>query len=133
MNSQWKTIRNLFIVLGISVLFLTGCVTKEAPKAAYDPGRIPTVDVEFDPAQVPNPFHTIVGIDFVKPFVCDNLLRIEPREDVVLIDSRPKRPRYDRGHIPTAISMPDSQFDELIHKLPADKSALLIFHCQNFA
>ncbi len=133
MKFQLNSLNTLLFVLGATLLLLTGCVAKEGPKNAYKQGHIPTVEVEFDPAQVPNPFHTIVGIDFVKPFVCDNVLRIEPREDVVLIDSRPKRPRYDRGHIPTAISIPDSQFDELKHLLPADRSVLLIFHCQNYA
>lgn len=133
MKSRFKHLSSLFLILGISVLFMTGCVAKEGPKSNYDQGHIPTVDVEFDPAQVPNPYHTIVGIDFVKPIVCDNLLRMEPGKDVVLIDSRPKRPRYNRGHIPTAISIPDSQFDELTHLLPTDKSALLVFHCQSFS
>ena len=49
---------------------------------------------------------------------------------MIIIDSRPKQPRYDKGHIPTAISLPDSQFDKMAAEvLPADKTAKLIFYC----
>lgn len=124
-----KLFTPLFL-LALALFFIAGCVAKEPvrPGVVPEPGKVPTVQEEFDPNQVPNPFHTLVSIDFVKPFVCDNLLLKEAREDVVIIDSRPKRPRYDRGHIPTAISIPDSEFDELRHKLPQDKSALVIFY-----
>jgi len=134
-NMKFKNRFTQLFILALALLFMAGCVAKEPvrPGVVPEPGKIPTVKEEFDPAQVANPYHTIVGIDFVKPFVCDNLLLDEPRTDVVLIDSRPKRPRYDRGHIPTAISIPDSEFDELKHLLPDNKSALLIFHCQNLA
>ncbi len=49
---------------------------------------------------------------------------------MILVDSRPLKPKYDKGHIPTAISIPDSQFDILKGNLPADKSTLVIFYCQ---
>ncbi len=103
-------------------LFLAAGFTKAEPwnVTGYEPGQpIPTVEVETD---VPNPFHTFVGIDFVKPIVADNLLRVEPRDDVMLIDARPKRPRFDRGHIPTAVSLPDGEFEERADEvLPEDK------------
>jgi rhodanese-related sulfurtransferase len=52
------------------------------------------------------------------------------REDVTIVDARPTARKYDVGHIPTAISLPDSQFDQLAPKLlPADKARLLIFYC----
>lgn len=120
------------LVLVLVLVLAAGYVKQVPGKAlAYTPGQeIPAVEVETD---VPNPFHTLVDIDFVKPIVCDNLLREEPRQDVLLIDSRPKRSRYDRGHIPTAISLPDADFEDKAHLLPADKSTLLVFHCQNTA
>ncbi len=135
MNIKFKNLFSTHLFSAIALLFFIGFIAGGPLTAAEvpEPGQVPTVQEEFDPAQVANPYHTIVDIDFVKPFVCENLLRAEPREDVLLIDSRPKRPRYDRGHIPTAVSMPDSQFDELVHMLPENKSALLIFHCQNLA
>ena len=47
-----------------------------------------------------------------------------------LVDSRPKERKFDLGHIPGAINLPDSQFDKLAaERLPADKGAALFFYC----
>ena len=46
-----------------------------------------------------------------------------------MVDSRPKRKKYDKGHIPTAISIPDSQFDKLKDQLPDNKGKTLVFYC----
>ena len=48
---------------------------------------------------------------------------------MVLVDSRPKRKKYDKGHIPTAISIPDMQFDDLKDQLPVEKSKMVVFYC----
>ena len=48
---------------------------------------------------------------------------------IVVIDSRPKNRKYNKGHIPGAISIPDSSFDKMIDKLPADKTTPLYFYC----
>jgi rhodanese-related sulfurtransferase len=50
----------------------------------------------------------------------------------VMVDSRPKRPKFDKGHIPSAISIPDTQFEKLKGKLPSDKATPLIFYCGGF-
>ena len=50
----------------------------------------------------------------------------------VVIDSRPKKPKFDKGHIPTAMSIPDSQFETLQGKLPRDLTTELIFYCQGY-
>jgi rhodanese-related sulfurtransferase len=48
----------------------------------------------------------------------------------MLIDSRPAARKYDLGHIPTAVNIPDSAFDKLAPTLlPADKATLLVFYC----
>jgi rhodanese-related sulfurtransferase len=52
--------------------------------------------------------------------------------EMVLIDSRPKRKKYDKGHIPGAISIPDSQFAKMTDQLPQDKSKMLVFYCGGF-
>jgi hypothetical protein len=70
-------------------------------------------------------FHTIVDVDFVMQQVM-----VPMPEDVMIIDARPKRAKYDKGYIPMAVNIPDSQFDKMTAKLPADKDALLIFYCQ---
>ena len=50
----------------------------------------------------------------------------------IVIDSRPKKPKYDKGHIPSAISIPESQFEKLQGKLPRDSKTPLIFYCGGF-
>ncbi len=52
--------------------------------------------------------------------------------ETVIVDSRPKRAKFDKGHIPSAISIPDTQFDKLKGKLPVDKATPLIFYCGGF-
>ena len=69
-------------------------------------------------------FHSIVDVDFVMQQV-----KVPMPEDVMIIDARPKRPKYDKGHIPMAVSIPNTKFDEMTDKLPKDKNALLIFYC----
>ena len=75
--------------------------------------------------QVDWKFHSIVDVDFVMEQV-----KVPMPEGVMIIDARPKRAKYDKGHIPMAVNIPDSQFDKMTAKLPADKNALLIFYCQ---
>jgi rhodanese-related sulfurtransferase len=58
--------------------------------------------------------------------------QLDSKAKVVLIDSRPKRKKYDKGHIPTAISIPDSQFAKQKGKLPKDKTMPLIFYCGGY-
>lgn len=69
----------------------------------------------------------VVDTDFVRSQV-----DIPPKKDVVIIDSRPAARRYDVGHIPGAIDIPDTAFDKMTDRLPADKGALLIFYCGGF-
>ncbi len=69
-------------------------------------------------------FHDIVDLAFVQPYA-----KLPLAEDVMIIDSRPYKPKYAKGHIPTAVSIPHSQFDKMTDKLPADKNSLLIFYC----
>jgi rhodanese-related sulfurtransferase len=59
--------------------------------------------------------------------------QLDEKAPITLIDSRPKARKYDKGHIPGAISIPDSEFDKHVGQLPADKGATLIFHCEDLA
>jgi 3-mercaptopyruvate sulfurtransferase SseA len=70
-------------------------------------------------------FHDIVDLAFVQQYA-----KLPLSEEVMIIDSRPYKPKYAIGHIPTAVSIPDSQFVKMADQLPADKNALLIFYCQ---
>ena len=70
-------------------------------------------------------YHRIVDVAFVKPYTV-----LPQRNDVTLVDSRPTARKFDVGHIPTAVNIPDTQFEKLAPKLlPADKSQLVIFYC----
>ena len=70
-------------------------------------------------------FHDIVDVDFVMQHIS-----VPMAEDIMIIDARPKRAKYDKGHIPGAISIPDSQFAKMTAQLPASKDTLLIFYCE---
>lgn len=59
---------------------------------------------------------------------------LDEKAPMVLIDSRPKERKFDKGHIPGAISLPDSQFEKLAaERLPADKSVPLYFYCEGLS
>ena len=68
--------------------------------------------------------YAAVSVDYVSSQLTTN--------KAVLVDSRPKKAKYDKGHIPSAISIPDSEFEALQGKLPADKNMLLIFYCGGY-
>ena len=70
-------------------------------------------------------YSKLVTVDFVKQQA------VVPKTDaLVLIDSRPAARKYDLGHIPTAVNIPDSSFDKLAPTLlPQDKGTLLVFYC----
>ncbi|MDO9143713.1 rhodanese-like domain-containing protein [Rhodoferax sp.] len=85
--------------------------------------------VSYSPAN-PGPgwYSKLVNLDFVVKQAA-----IPKVDGVLLIDSRPGARKYDLGHIPTAINIPDTQFDKLAPTLlPADKSMLLVFYCEGY-
>ena len=69
-------------------------------------------------------FHDIADIALVQQYA-----KVPQPEGAMIIDSRPCKPKYVQGHIPTAINIPDSQFAKMTDKLPQDKNTLLIFYC----
>ena len=69
-------------------------------------------------------YKNIVDFNFVQEFGT-----IPVRTDVMIVDSRPTKRRYDPGHIPGAVSIPDSRFKKMTDMLPEDKSKLLLFYC----
>ncbi len=78
------------------------------------------------PAQAKEPwmFDDIVDVDFVI-----SKISVPMDEDVMIIDSRPYKPKYVEGFIPGAESIPFSEFDKKTDLLPKNKNALLIFYC----
>lgn len=53
---------------------------------------------------------------------------MDDKATYVLIDARPRRVA-DKGMIPTAVNISDTEFDKSIDKLPADKATPLIYYC----
>lgn len=96
----------LALLAGVAGLLpLAGCQTALQPKEGWYP--------------------KLVRVDFVKNYA------VVPKVDgVMLIDSRPTTRKYDPGHIPTAVNIPDSSFEKMTDLLPKDKSTLLIFYCE---
>jgi len=75
-------------------------------------------------AAEPGWYSKIVDYNMVKDYAV-----IPKRDDVVIIDSRPMKRRFISGHIPGAISIPNSTFDKMATALPKDKAKMLIFYC----
>lgn len=94
----------LGIVLSILMLLITGCASGPTPQAGWYPNLIRFDDVS-QHAVLPKP------------------------ADVTIVDSRPGARKYNKGHIPGAINIPERLFDKMTDKLPADKAQLLIFYC----
>ncbi len=70
-------------------------------------------------------FHSIVDAAFVKAHIS-----VPMPDNVMLIDARPYKGKYIKGHIPGAVSIPDTDFDKKTDLLPKDKNTLLIYYCQ---
>lgn len=101
------------LALPLLLAGLTGCtaVQSRSVEAALEP----------PPA---SQFHSIVDVKFVMEHT-----GMPMPEDVMLIDARPYKPKYVNGHIPGAVTIPDSQFDKHTDLLPDDKNSLLIYYC----
>lgn len=114
MNFHLKT---LVAALSGAVLLYPGLIVGGAAEAA---------DAVVETAQAPaNRYPHRVGIDVVRQHAL-----LPKRDGAMLIDSRPAARKYDIGHIPTAVNIPDLQFDKLAPVLlPRDKAQLLIFYC----
>lgn len=111
--------RNIITLLALvffsGVLLLAGCTPDKTVKTAETEDRSWM-------------FHDIVDADFVKAH-----MEIPMPGNVMLIDSRPYKTKFIQGHIPGAVSIPFSEFDQKINLLPQDKNALLIFYCEGEA
>jgi len=103
----------LSLMLGLFLAFIIGCAT-----------TTPAPDAAKTAADTSWKFHDIVDVDFVM-----QQIKVPMPPDAMIIDARPKRAKYDKGHIPMAVSIPDSKFDKMTAQLPKDKNALLIFYC----
>ena len=108
-----KRFSALFLTIGLVLALAVGCATTK-----------PAEDTAKAAPQTDWKFHDIVDVDFVMQNIS-----VPMAEDVMIIDARPKRAKYDKGHIPGAVSIPDSKFDKMTAQLTASKDAVLIFYC----
>ena len=104
-----KKLALLSLMLSLTLAMAFGCTATQ--KAA-------------EPAKADWLFHDITDVTLVQQYA-----KVPQPEGAMIIDSRPYQPKYVNGHIPTAVSIPDSQFDKMTDKLPQDKNTLLIFYC----
>ncbi len=105
---------------------LLAIVTLLASVFAIFPATIPAALAADASVMAPKAgwYHQLVPADFVAKYA------ILPKpEGVQIIDSRPTTRKFDPGHIPTALNIPDTQFDKMVDQLPKDKATLLIFYC----
>lgn len=56
-------------------------------------------------------------------------IQVPMPENVMIVDSRPYKVKYVKGHIPGAVNIPFTEFDQKKDLLPRDRNALLIFYC----
>lgn len=66
-----------------------------------------------------------VSVDYVAAALVKN--------EAVIVDARPKKAKFDKGHIPSAMSLPYTYFEDLKGKLPRDPATPLIFYCGGLA
>jgi 3-mercaptopyruvate sulfurtransferase SseA len=108
-----KTNRVKFLILALiaGLVLLTGCTaTKTAEVQKAKPSWV---------------FHDIVDAEFVKAN------RAVPMPaNVMLVDARPYKGKYMKGHIPGAVNIPFLAFDKNIDRLPKNKADLLIYYCE---
>ena len=111
-----KTNKTKIVLLALlaGLVLLTGCTTTNTAKTA-----------ETAKQNMSWMFHDIVDAEFVKAHIA-----VPMPENVMMIDARPYKGKFIKGHIPGAVNIPFSQFDQKTNLLPKDKNALLIYYCQ---
>ncbi|WP_413891220.1 rhodanese-like domain-containing protein [Candidatus Skiveiella danica] len=119
--------RHLPLVAALLSAFALAQVQAQTATPAATPAS--AAAVAYSPAN-PGPgwYKHLVNLDFVKKQAA-----IPKIDGVMLIDSRPTARKYDIGHIPTAVNIPDTSFDKLAPTmLPKDKAMLLVFYCEGY-
>jgi len=109
-----NTVKTLMLSFLAGLILLAGCTA-----------TTPVKMVETPKADTSWMFHSLVDASFVKANIA-----IPMPDNVMLIDARPYKGKYVKGHIPGAVSIPFSEFDKNIALLPVDKNTLLIYYCE---
>jgi hypothetical protein len=109
-----KKLKFAFMFLILAGLWLAGTFGQAL---AAEPGK--------DQKKEDWKYRTIVDVNFVMQYAV-----VPQPKNVMIVDVRPKQPKFENGSIPTAVNIPLSKFDEMTDKLPKDKNTLLIFFCE---
>jgi rhodanese-related sulfurtransferase len=107
-------VKILLLAMLAGLILLTGCTPTQTVKTAET--------VKTDTSWM---FNDIVDATFVKAHIA-----VPMPQNVMMIDARPYKGKYAKGHIPGAVSIPFSQFDKKTNLLPKDKNTLLIYYCE---
>ncbi|MBT7259626.1 MAG: sulfurtransferase [Desulfobacula sp.] len=107
-------VKILLLAMLAGLILLTGCTPTQTVKTAET--------VKKDTSWM---FNDIVDATFVKAHIA-----VPMPKNVMMIDARPYKGKYAKGHIPGAVSIPFSQFDKKTNLLPKDKNTLLIYYCE---
>lgn len=112
------------------IFYCGGLKCKLSHKSAYKAEKLGYKNVKVYAAGFPDWMkkkgsYASVSVDYMKK-------QVKKNADMVVVDSRPKRTKYDKGHLPGAISIPDSKFKKMTHLLPEDKNKALVFYCGGF-
>lgn len=110
---KYRKVMTSVVFLATLALLATGCATTQTPQATDQAAAAASWQ-----------YHEIVDAAFVGQYA-----KVPMAEDVMIIDSRPFKPKYVKGHIPMATSIPYSQMDKMLDQLPENKDSLLIFYC----
>jgi len=105
--------KGLILAILAGLVLLAGCTPTQAVKTAETAKQ--------DTSWM---FHDIVDAAFVKAHMA-----VPMPENVMIVDARPYKVKYTKGHIPGAVSIPFSEFDKKSNLLPKDKNSLLIYYC----
>lgn len=106
--------KKIFAVVSVAlVMVVTGCTATSAPQNDQKSAETPSF----------TQYRNIIGFDALKGYAV-----IPKRADVLIVDARPAR-KFNKGHVPVAINISQSQFDSNVDKLPTDKATQLIFYC----
>ena len=62
-------------------------------------------------------------------FAAEYVAKLISENKTVIVDARPLKTKFVKGHVPTALSIPFSQFDKLKGKLPRDINTPIVFYC----
>lgn len=87
---------------------------------------LPVLVTAGPPEQNADRVPAFVDADFVA-----NEAQLPKLYGVAIVDTRPTADGFDPGHIPTAISIPEDQFERLSILLPRGRNTLLIFYCED--